>query len=248
MKISNWVKIGGFQKFTLIDFPERLAAIVFTSGCSFRCPFCYNPELVLPEKIKNQPIVSEKDIFVFLKERQGLIEGVVLTGGEPTLYKELPALIKKIKKLGYSVKLDTNGSNPKMLEELIDKKLIDYVAMDIKAPLGVKAQSSKFKVQNYETATGVKGFLEKVKKSVKIIKDSGIDYEFRTTVVPTLHTAEDILEIARHISGARKYCLQNFSNKEAMEPGFRKITPYTREQLEGMRESVLGFVGACAVR
>ncbi|MBU3934821.1 anaerobic ribonucleoside-triphosphate reductase activating protein, partial [Patescibacteria group bacterium] len=123
------MKIGGLQRTTLIDYPGKIAATVFLSGCNFFCPWCYSPELVLPEKIKKQPKVSEKEFFAFLKERQGLLGGVVICGGEPTMQKGLPDFIKKIKKLGFSVKLDTNGSNPRMLKDLIDKKLIDYVAM-----------------------------------------------------------------------------------------------------------------------
>ncbi len=125
--------IGGLQKLTLIDYPGKLAATVFCLGCNFRCPFCYNAELVLPEKIKEQSRINEKDFFDFLEERKGLLEGVCVTGGEPTTYDDLPFFIKKIRKLGYLVKLDTNGSNPAMLRDLIEKKLIDYVAMDIKA-------------------------------------------------------------------------------------------------------------------
>jgi pyruvate formate lyase activating enzyme len=231
--------IGGFQKLTLIDFPGKLAAIVFTSGCSFRCPFCYNPELVLTEKIKSQPKIPEKDILDFLKEREGLLEGLVITGGEPTIHKDLPEFIKKIKKMGYSVKLDTNGSNPKMLKDLIDKKLIDYVAMDIKAPL---------KEKDYNKATGVKGALSKVKKSIKIIQDSGIDNEFRTTVVPTIHKKEDIIEIVRLISTTKKYYLQNFRPEKSINKKFGKIKPYPVEYLLEIQKAIAPFFEICRVR
>ena len=231
--------IGGFQKLTLIDFPGKLAAIVFTSGCSFRCPFCYNPELVLPEKIKSQPKIPEKDILDFLKEREGLLEGLVITGGEPTIHEDLPEFIKKIKKMGYSVKLDTNGSNPKMLKDLIGKKLIDYVAMDIKAPL---------KEKDYNKATGVKGALSKVKKSIKIIQNSGIDYEFRTTVVPTIHKKEDIIEIVRLISTTKKYYLQNFRPEKSINKKFGKIKPYPVEYLLEIQRAIAPFFEICRVR
>jgi pyruvate formate lyase activating enzyme len=148
------IQIGGLQKATLIDYPGRLAATVFLIGCNFRCPFCYSSELVLLEKIKKQPKISLKYFFSFLKEKKGLLDGIVVCGGEPCLNKDLLAFIQKIKKLGYLVKLDTNGSNPKMLKNLIDKKLIDYVAMDIKAPL--ESQKSKIKSQKYKRATGVR--------------------------------------------------------------------------------------------
>ena len=171
--------IGGLQKVTLIDYPGKIACTVFCLGCNFRCGFCYNKELVLPEKTKSQIKIPEKEFFNFLKGRKNLLQGVTVSGGEPTIYEDLPDFIKKIKKLDYFVKLDTNGSNPEMLKDLIEKKLIDYVAMDIKAPL----INTK-----YTQITGIKGILNKVKKSIKIIKNSGLDYEFRTTIVPTFHT------------------------------------------------------------
>ena len=127
--------IAGLQKTTLIDYPGKIACVVFLAGCNFRCPWCYSSELVLPLKIVKQPRISEKEFFDFLRQRQGLLEGVVICGGEPTINKELPQFIEKIKNLGYSVKLDTNGSNPEMLKDLVNAKLIDYVAMDIKASL-----------------------------------------------------------------------------------------------------------------
>jgi pyruvate formate lyase activating enzyme len=242
------IQVGGLQKLTLIDYPGRLAATVFFMGCNFRCPFCYNPELVLPEKIKKQSKIPEKYFFDFLKERKGLLGGVCVTGGEPTLNKDLPAFIRKIKKLGFLVKLDTNGSNPEMLKKLINSKLVDYVAMDIKAPLGAKVQSSKFKVQSYEKATGIKADLDKIKKSIGIIKNSGIDYEFRTTVVPTIHTKEDILQIARNISPAKKYYLQNFRSEKTIDPKFEKIKPYPQEFLLEIQKAISPFFEVCQVR
>lgn len=233
------IEIGGLQKLTLIDYPGRLAATVFLCGCNFRCWFCYNSELVLPQKIKNQPKISEKYFFDFLKERKGLLEGVCVTGGEPTLNKDLSTFIKKIKKLGYLVKLDTNGSKPKILKDLISKKLIDYVAMDIKAP---------FKNQKYNDATGVKGDLNKIKKSIELIKDSGIDYEFRTTVVPGIHTKEDILQIAKEISPAKKYILQNFRPEKTIDPKFEKIKPYPQEFLVEIQKTIAPFFEICQIR
>lgn len=220
------MQIGGLQKVTLIDFPGRIAATVFLCGCSFRCPWCYSPELVLPEKIKKQPKISEKEFFKFLKERKKLLDGLVLCGGEPTRNKKLPAFTKKIKKLGYLVKLDTNGSNPEMLKDLIDKKLIDYVAMDIKAPLGLK----------YEKATGVKVDLRKIKRSIEIIKNLGIEYEFRTTVVPGIHTKKDIIQIAQEISPAKKYFLQNFKPEKTIDPKYEKCKPFSQKQMEAIKK------------
>jgi pyruvate formate lyase activating enzyme len=256
MKISNGVEIGGLQKLTLIDYPGRLAATVFLCGCNFRCPWCYSSELVLPEKIKKQPKISEKEFLDFLKERQGLLEGVVICGGEPTINKNLPQFCRKIKKLGYLVKLDTNGSNPKMLKKLFDEKLVDYVAMDIKAPLGINFQfsisnfqkNSESQISKYETATGVKAETDKIKESIKLIKNSDVDYEFRTTVVPGIHQKEDILQIARDISPAKRYFLQNFRPEKNIDPAFEKIKPYPQEFLLEIQKAISPFFEVCQVR
>lgn len=231
--------LGGLQKTTLIDYPGRVACAVFLSGCNFRCPFCYSPELVLPEKIKIQPKISEKKFFDFLKERRGLLQGVVICGGEPTFNKELPDFIGKIKKMGFLVKLDTNGSNPGMLKRLISEKLIDYAAMDIKAPLNA---------QNYNRATGGKRALEKIKESAEIIKKGMIDYEFRTTVIPGIHSKEDILQIARDISPAKKYFLQNFRAEKNLNSEFEKKKPYSKEFMEDLQKAVSSFFEICRVR
>ena len=231
------IQIGGLQKLTLIDYPGRLAATVFLTGCNFRCPFCYSSELVLPEKIKKQPKISEKEFFKFLKERKKLLEGLVLCGGEPTIHKDLPEFIKKIKKLGYLVKLDTNGSNPQMLKNLIDKKLIDYVAIDIKAPK-----------EKYEKAAGVKVDIKKIQNSIDILKKGNVDCEFRSTVVPSVHSKEDILEMAKWISGAKKYYLQNFRPEKTIDPKFEKIKPYPQEFLLEIQKAIAPFFEICQVR
>lgn len=241
------IKIGGLQKLTLIDFPGKLACTVFCLGCNFRCPFCYSSELVLPEKIKKQPTISEKDFFIFLKKRKGFLEGVCLGGGEPTINKDLPNFIKKIKKLGYAVKLDTNGSNPEMLKDLIDPPpllrpksgggLIDYVALDIKAPK-----------EKYEKITGRKVDIKKIEKSIKILKENKISYEFRTTVVPTILRKEDILKIAKWMKGASRYYLQNFRSEKTIDPKFEKIKPYPQEYLLEIQRAVSPFFEICQVR
>jgi len=231
------MKIGGFQKLTLIDYPGRIAATVFLTGCNFRCPFCYSSELVLPEKIKNQPKISEKDFFNFLKERKELIEGIVLCGGEPTISKGLIPLIKKIKKMGFSVKLDTNGSDPKMLKKLIDEKLVDYVAMDIKAPM-----------EKYKKIFGKRVKIDDIEKSIKILKEGRVDYEFRTTVVPTVLNKEDILKIVRWIGPAKRYFLQNFRPEKTIDPKFEKIKPYPQEYLLEIQKAISPFFEVCQVR
>lgn len=231
------MKIGGLQKTTLIDFPGRIAATVFLVGCNFSCPWCYSSEIVLPEKIKDHPLISEKEFFKFLKERKGLLEGVVVCGGEPTVYKDLPSFIRKIKKMGYFVKLDTNGSNPKMLEGLIKKNLIDYVAMDVKLPKG-----------RYKEVFGGKTGAEDIERSIKILNGSKIDFEFRTTIVPTIHQKEDILEIVRWISPAKKYFLQNFRAEKTIDPAFIEIKPYSQEWLLEVQKIIAPFFEICQIR
>jgi pyruvate formate lyase activating enzyme len=238
--------IAGLQKTTLIDYPGKIACTVFLAGCNFRCSWCYSSELVLPEKIKKQPRISEKEFFKFLKGKRGLLDGVVLCGGEPTLNKDLPEFVRKIKKLGFLVKLDTNGSNPQMLKELIKKKLVDYIAMDVKASL--KAKSAKRKAQNYERATRVKVNLKDIRKSIEIIKKSGVDYEFRTTVVPRIHMKEDIVQIARALAPARAYFLQSFRPEKTLNPVFLTVRPYSKDFLLEIKKEISRFFQICEVR
>jgi len=232
------MKIGGLQKLTLIDYGGKLSCTVFLSGCNFRCPFCYARELVLPEDIQKQPEFSKKEFFDFLKERKGLLEGVVICGGEPTIHKDLVDFIKKIKKLGFLVKLDTNGTNPKMLKELIQKKLIDYVAMDIKMP----------KERYAEVFFDKKIRVEDIQKSIDILKEDKIDYEFRTTVVPNFLERQDILDIVHWIRPAPKYFLQNFRPEKTIDPGFEKIKPYPEEFILEVHKSISPFFDICRVR
>ena len=230
------IKIGGLEKSTLIDYPGQVAATVFLIGCNFRCPFCYSAELVLPEKIKLQPQLSEKDFFKFLEERQELLQGVVICGGEPTINKDLPEFIKKIKDLGYLVKLDTNGSNPETLKQLVKEGLIDYVAMDIKAPK-----------EKYEEAVGVKIDISDIEESIKVLKEGKVDYEFRTTVVPTVHAKEDIINIAKWIGPAKRYFLQNFRAEKTIDPKFEKIKPYPEEFLEEIQKEIFPYFETCKI-
>lgn len=189
---------GGLQELTLIDYPGKIAATVFTIGCNFRCYYCHNPELVLPEKIKNTKTLSEEEILNFLKGRKGLLQGLCITGGEPTLENDLLDFIKQVKALNFLVKLDTNGSNPEVLKNLLENKLLDYIAMDIKAPLA-----------KYAMVAGVEIDLNYIQESIKLVRQSGLEYEFRTTIAPGL-TAQDILDIVPLIEGADNYYLQVF--------------------------------------
>jgi len=229
--------IGGLQKNTLIDFPGRIACTVFLCGCNFRCPFCYSSELVLPDKIKEQPKISEKDFFDFLESRKELLDGVVLCGGEPTINKDLPEFIKKIKSLGFLVKLDTNGSNPQMLGSLIDKKLIDYIAMDIKGPK-----------ERYDEFAGVRVDIKKIQESIDILKEDEIDYEFRSTIVPGLHTKENVVDMAKWIKGAKKYYLQSFRPEKNIDAGLEKIKPYSEEFLKQIIKEISSFFETCQLR
>lgn len=178
------MKIGGLLKFTLIDFPGRPAAVIFTQGCNFRCRYCHNPELVYPH-LFTEP-VAEEEIDAFLKRRQGTLEGVVVSGGEPTLFDDLPQFLSKLKSMGYAVKLDTNGTRPEMLKELIDNKLVDFIAMDLKAPL-----------EKYALITGVDFNISVLQQSMDLIRHGGIGYEFRTTYDKEVLTDADIEAIAK---------------------------------------------------
>jgi pyruvate formate lyase activating enzyme len=232
--------IAGLQKTTLIDYPNKLACIVFLAVCNFRCPWCYSSELVLPVKIAKQPRISEKEILDFLRKRQGLLEGVVICGGEPTVNKDLPQFLGKIKNLNFSVKLDTNGSSPEMLKNLVEQRLIDYVAMDIKS-------SPKNQIYKNLLGEGVK--FSDIEESVEFIKKSKIDFEFRTTVVNTIHKKEEFLEIADWIGGKNiKYYLQNFVPTKTIDPEFEKIKPFQKQFLEEIVKEISSNFKICQIR
>jgi pyruvate formate lyase activating enzyme len=228
--------LGGLQKITLIDYPGKIAATVFTLGCNFYCPFCHNPELVDPKKIAGQPIIEEKYFFSFLKERQGMLEGICITGGEPTLNPDLYEFIKKIKEMGYLVKLDTNGSNPAMLEKLLNEKLVDFVAMDIKAPL-----------EKYKQVVGSDVKLEDIQRSVELVRRAP-DYEFRTTILPALHSKKDILSIGRWLQGAKKYFLQQFKSEKTLQENYKKEKAYDWDNLVKLRALLEIFFDKVEIR
>ena len=200
------MKIGGLLKFTLIDFPGRPAAVIFTQGCNFRCRYCHNPELVYPHMF-TEP-VAEEEIDAFLKRRQGTLEGVVVSGGEPTLFDDLPPFLRKLKSMGYAVKLDTNGTRPDMLKEIIDNKLVDFIAMDLKAPL-----------EKYALITGVDFNMSIIQQSMDLIRSAGIGYEFRTTYDKEVLTDADI-EAISHMAGGHyrvQECLPVAKEKAALK-------------------------------
>ena len=189
--------LKGFQKTTLLDYPGKVACTVFTGGCNFRCPFCHNARLVT-EQIQEEKI-SEEEFFSFLKKRRGILDGVCVTGGEPLLQKDIIPFLSHIRELGFLVKLDTNGSRPDVLKEILDARLVDYIAMDLK--------NSK---EKYALTCGLEAYPKVIDESIALIMQSGIEYEFRTTVVREFHTAEDMVSMAQWIKGAPRYFLQGF--------------------------------------
>jgi pyruvate formate lyase activating enzyme len=196
------MQIHGFNKTTLLDYPKHLAATIFLGGCNMRCPFCHNASLVT--NTTSQPTIPEEEVLSYLVKRQNILEGVCITGGEPTLYPDLPTFIKKIKDLGFKIKLDTNGTNPVMIKTLITDKLIDYIAMDIKnSP------------EKYTLTAGLSNLsLDPIRESVDLLLTSPLDYEFRTTVVKEYHTLEDMLSISNWLSGAKAYYLQSYKDSD----------------------------------
>lgn|SRR5574344_464108 len=209
--------IGGLQKSSLIDYPEKISAIIFTQGCNFRCPYCHNPEII---KMDSATALAVAPILEFLKSRVGKLDGVVITGGEPTLQKDLPELIRSIKEMGFLVKLDTNGTNPQMLQNLIDEKIIDYVAMDIKAP-----------IERYSEVVRIGVNTENILKSIEILKTSEIEHEFRTTVVSSQLCIEDFKKIAKIIEGSRYY-LQKFLPTKTLSKAFMVEKTYSDEDFK----------------
>lgn len=226
--------ITGLQKLTLLDFPERIACTVFISGCNLRCPFCHNASLVVTNSQETH--ISEDELISFLQSRRGLLDGVCITGGEPTIYgDELKALIQKIRGLGFAVKLDTNGTNPSLLAELINEGLLDYVAMDIKnSP------------ENYTKTCGGIDVLAKVQASVKILMNSDVEFEFRTTVCHPLHTTEDIRQIGAWLKGTPKYFIQQFVDSGNLIGS--GMTPLSESEMEEMRQAVLPWIPNAQVR
>ena len=208
------MNIAGVQKVTLLDYPGKVACEIFTQGCNFECPFCQNSSLI---PITNTGEFSEEEIFEYLNLRKNILDGVVITGGEPTVQKDLKEFIKKIKDLGLLVKLDTNGGNPKVLQELIDEELVDYVAMDIKNVFN-----------KYNITAGKKVALDNIKKSIEILKASKIDYEFRTTIIKEMHSLDDIISICKLVGDA-KYYLQNFEDSENVID--HSLHGFSREEL-----------------
>jgi len=229
--------IGGLQRFSLIDYPGKISCVVFTQGCNFRCPYCYNRSLVLKEFYGNP--LPEEEILEFLESRVGLVEGVVVSGGEPTLQEDLLDFLLKVRGMGFAVKLDTNGSHPEILKEILLAGAADYIAMDVKAPL-----SRYREVVREEVNTG------NIKMSISLLLSSDVDYEFRTTLVRELIPPEDVVSIAETlIKGARRYALQRFIVTDTLlDPSFKNCTSYTEEELEAIASQIKDCVEEVVVR
>ncbi len=229
------MRIGGFQKLSLVDYPGKVSAIVFTKGCNFRCKFCYVPQLVLPERMESIGDFPEEEIFSYLEKNRGLVDAVVITGGEPTIQPDLVEFVERIKSMGFLVGLETNGTNSKVLERLIDEGLVDYVGMDIKTRL----EFGKYR----EMVGGVltEEMFENVQRSIELLMNSKIEYDFRTTIAKEIISKDDIVEICKRIRGARVYYLQNFRWYGEVVGG-KRLTPYEKEEIEEIIEECKKFV------
>jgi pyruvate formate lyase activating enzyme len=229
------IEVKGYITSSLLDYPGKICSVIFLPDCNFRCPFCQNPDLITkPDKIPN---IEHEKIFEHLKSRRKWLDGVCVTGGEPCLHQKLPEFLLKIKELGFLVKLDTNGTNPKMLKELIDKKLVDYIAMDIKASL-----------KDYDKVTKVKVNKKDIQESVDIIKKSKVDYEFRTTVIPKFIDKKEIEEIGKWLNGSKLYCLQQFRPLITLDESFKHERIYRPEELKELAEVTKPFFKSVCVR
>lgn len=236
------MQIKGYLRTSLIEWPGKISSVVFVPGCNFRCPFCHNKDLVVnPDKL---PSVSEREVFSNLKKRKKWIDGVVVTGGEPTLQSNLPEFLQKIKKLGFLTMIETNGTKPEVLKKLFGKRLIDRLTMDIKAPLNSR---------NYNKVSGAICKIETIKESIKLILNSGVEYEFRTTVVPSLHTKDSLIEMARQLRRIVRpptfsWLLQQFQPKNCLDPAFEKIEPYSGKFLEEILSAVKKHIPRAELR
>ncbi|HVO66897.1 MAG TPA: anaerobic ribonucleoside-triphosphate reductase activating protein [Syntrophales bacterium] len=229
------MKIGGLQKVSLIEYPGKICAIIFSQGCNFRCPYCYNPELVDPELYKE--CLTQDEILSFLAKRKGKLDAVTISGGEPTLQPDLLEFIKRVRKIGYLIKIDTNGSRPEIVEKLIGGKLIDYIAMDVKGPL-----------KKYRMITRSQIHEEEIKQSIEMIMKSGMPYEFRTTVLKNLLEESDILEIGKLIKNARLYLLQYFIPTRTLDKEFLNYEAYSQEEMERFKGKLIKDIPVVLIR
>jgi len=236
---SERTKANGFITISFNEVSGKAVAVVFTGGCNFRCPWCQNRDLVLrPETL---PVFQEEDIFASVEKRRNWLDGVAITGGEPTLQPELQEFCRRVKEKDLQVALATNGSNPDVLNDLIKQGLVDYISLDVKAPLTF---------ERYRDLTAVEdgAVFERVLKSIELIRNSPVDYEFRTTLVPELLSPDDIVKIASYLKGARKYAIQQFVPQSTIDPKFEKVAPWPRDIIERTRKAVNGMFKSFEVR
>ena len=229
------MKIGYVQKTSFIDFPGKISAVVFMQGCNFRCPYCHNPELVDPDRYGD--IIFMGDVYSYLEKRRGKLDAVVITGGEPTLQSGLIGFMHRVKSMGYLVKLDTNGSRPKVIQEALTNNLLDYLAMDIKAPW-----------DKYSHVAGSLVNITHIKKSIEMIIASDIAYEFRTTLVNSLLDSGDVLKIAKTIKDAKLYVLQKFVSSKHLDRTYARKAPFSNEEMAALATEVSSFVEKCITR
>ncbi len=231
--------ISGIQTFSLIDFPQKKSCIIFTAGCNFRCGFCHNPEFVLPEHLTKmkKDFITEQALFNFLDQRKGLLDGVVISGGEPTIMPDLPDIFSRIRALGFATKLDTNGSNPDMLKKLLEQNLVDYVAMDLKTT-----------PDQYPEKVGMCLQPERIIESMEIIKTHAPEYEFRTTLIQELHPPETLTAMAQLIGNAQKWYLQEYRPQHTLDPSYANSRPFSEEEMLALAKKVRPIVPNVKVR
>lgn len=234
------MKFGGYIKTSLIDWPGKINAVIFTGGCNFRCPYCHNSHLVDRKKIRRLPLISEEKIIADLRRRKKWLDGVVITGGEPTIQPDLGDFLKKVKKLGFATMIETNGSSPGVIRNLIIRKLVNYMAMDYKGPLAMYPEITRIKNEELR-------IMNEIRTTLKLLLKSKIPFELRTTVVPTIHDKKVLVKMAKEIrrlaishppSVRPSWFLQNFQPKNCLDPEFEKIRPFTKVELENFLKAV----------
>jgi len=228
------MKIGGIQKTSVLDYPDKISAIIWTVGCNFRCPFCYNIQLVF----EDAKCIDEAEVFSFLEKRKGKLEALSISGGEPLLHEDIIDFTDKVKKLGYLIKIDTNGTFPSRLKDLINKNLVDYVSMDIKAPK-----------DKYNQLSGVNVDISKIEESIEIIKNGSFEYEFKTTMVPNMLKKEDIIEIAKWLEGSKRYFIQQLkSDSQMISSELDGVKPYSKDYLTEILKEIKPFFKNSSLR
>jgi pyruvate formate lyase activating enzyme len=222
------MRIGGLQKCSTIDFPGKVACVLFTQGCNFRCGFCHNEELLEPKRWETP--IPEEEVLAFLEKRKNVLDAVVISGGEPTLHSDLAEWFRRIKAMGFATKLDTNGTRSDVLQSLIQKNLLDFVAMDVKHCLQEAA---------YNSIVGTSGILSAVKRSIQILMANSIDYEFRTTLIQEIHKQEDVLTLAESLQGAQQWTLQKFRPEKTLDPQWETFHPWSSDEIERLKTTLL---------